>query len=327
LHDLCENGAPDLIVQSSTHTAVAGPELTRRLLPYPALINYISALLQSRGISVPTRQIYNTSDSNRFFVMPAFDEELCVTKLITHAPNNPSQNLPAIVGQVAVFDSKSGVCRLILDGPTVTARRTAAVTGLFLKVIRPRSPRHCLIIGAGAQGCAHAEMLIETIKPERFTVVSRSMASADQLVGHIQTLGIKGVSQDSLPKGLDEYDLIITCTPAQQIVMSAQPRPDALICAIGSYTPKMIEWNPKIVRQISESGHIYVDSRDADHEAGDLLQAGLNPSDYPCLADLVQDPEPRHLQNSEASIFFKSCGWGGWDLAAAKCATAQLDKN
>lgn len=315
------------MVDSAAHPMVAEAELTKRLLPYPALISQITELLQSHSISVPTRQIYNTSDLNRFFVMPAFDEELCVTKLITHAPNNPSQNLPAIVGQVAAFDSKSGVCRLILDGPTVTARRTAAVTGLFLKVIRPCSPKHCLIIGAGAQGCAHAEMLIETIKPERFTVVSRSMASADQLVEHIQTLGVKGVSEDSLPKSLDEFDLIITCTPAQQIVMSAHPGPDTVICAIGSYTPKMIEWNPKIVRQISESGHIYVDSRDADHEAGDLLQAGLNPSDYPCLADLVQDPESRCLQNSKEPIFFKSCGWGGWDLAAAKCATAQLDKN
>lgn len=315
------------MVDSAAHPVVAEADLTKRLLPYPALISHITELLQSHSISVPTRQIYSTSDSNRFFVMPAFDEELCVTKLITHAPNNPSQNLPAIVGQVAVFDSKSGVCRLILDGPTVTARRTAAVTGLFLKVIRPCSPKHCLIIGAGAQGCAHAEMLIETIKPERFTVVSRSMASADQLVEHIQTLGVKGASEDSLPKSLDEYDLIITCTPAQQIVMSAHPGPDAVICAIGSYSPKMIEWNPKIVRQISESGHIYVDSRDADHEAGDLLQAGLNPSDYPCLADLVQDPESRCLQNSKEPIFFKSCGWGGWDLAAAKCATAQLDKN
>ncbi len=315
------------MVDSGTPTVVAGAELTKGLLPYPALISHLADLLQAPSISVPTRQIYSTYDSNRFFVMPAFGEELCVTKLITHAPNNPALNLPTIVGQVAVFDSKSGLCRLILDGPTVTARRTAAVTGLFLQLIRSRSPRHCLIVGAGIQGHAHAEMLIETIKPERITVVSKSIASAHRLVGRIEGLGVRGVSQDTLPSTLDEYDLIITCTPAQSVVMSAHPRPDAVICAIGSYTPKMIEWDPKVVRKISESGYIFVDSRDADHEAGDLLQAGLNPTLYSCLADLVMGRELTNVQDGRGPIFFKSCGWGGWDLAAAKCATAQLAKN
>jgi 1-piperideine-2-carboxylate/1-pyrroline-2-carboxylate reductase [NAD(P)H] len=314
-------------VQSSAQTTVAAVELTRSLLPYSVLIHHISELLQSRGVSVPTRQIYSTSDSNRFFVMPAFDEELCVTKLITHAPNNPSLNLPAIVGQVAVFDSRSGMCRLILDGPTVTARRTAAVTGLFLKLIRPRFPRHCLIVGAGAQGHAHVEMLAEILPPQHITVVSRSTASAKRLVERIQALGIKVAFEDRPPETLDEYDLIITCTPAQQVVMSTAPRSNAIVCAIGSYTPKMIEWDSKVVRGISESGFIFVDSRDADHEAGDLLQAGLNPAHYQCLADLTQCPEPPHLRGDDGPIFFKSCGWGGWDLAAAKCAMAQLAKN
>jgi 1-piperideine-2-carboxylate/1-pyrroline-2-carboxylate reductase [NAD(P)H] len=315
------------MMDSGAPTVVAGAELTKGLLPYPALISHIADLLQSRGISVPTRHIYSTSESNRFFVMPAFDEEVCVTKLITHAPNNPSLNLPAIVGQVAVFDSKSGLCKLILDGPTVTAKRTAAVTGLFLKLSRPSPPQHCLIVGAGVQGHAHAEMLIETIKPKRITVVSKSTSSAHRLVDRIEALGVTGFAHATHPSTLDEYDLIITCTPAQQVVMSAHPRRDAIICAIGAYTPKMIEWDPKVVRKISECGYIFVDSRDADHEAGDLLQAGLNPTLYPCLADLAPGRELTNVQDGRGPIFFKSCGWGGWDLAAAKCATAQLDEN
>lgn len=315
------------MVDSAAHPVVAEADLTKRLLPYPALISHITELLQSHRISVPTRQIYSTSDSNRFFVMPAFDEELCVTKLITHAPNNPSLNLPAIVGQLAVFDSRSGMCRLILDGPTVTARRTAAVTGLFLKLIRPRFPRHCLIIGAGAQGHAHAEMLAEILPPQSITVVSRSTASAQRLVERIQPLGIKVACEGRPPGTLDECDLIITCTPAQQVVMSAAPRSNAIVCAIGSYTPKMTEWDSKVVRGISESGFIFVDSRDADHEAGDLLRAGLNPAHYQCLADLIQSSSPHDFQDGDGPIFFKSCGWGGWDLAAAKCAMAQLAKN
>jgi ornithine cyclodeaminase len=63
---------------------------------------------------------------------------------------------------------------------------------------------------------------------------------------------------------------------------------------------------------------VVVDTRDADHEAGDLLQAGLDIALFPCLQDLIRG---QVAWNSAASgpVFFKSCGWAGWDLAAARC--------
>jgi ornithine cyclodeaminase len=59
-----------------------------------------------------------------------------------------------------------------------------------------------------------------------------------------------------------------------------------------------------------------VDTRDADHEAGDLLQAGINVTALPTLSDLLRAQTPRPA----GPVFFKSCGWAGWDLAAARCA-------
>ena len=63
-------------------------------------------------------------------------------------------------------------------------------------------------------------------------------------------------------------------------------------------------------------GQIVVDSRDAEHEAGDLLQAGLPVAQYPSLADVMSEELPR----ATGPVLFKSCGWGGWDLAAARLA-------
>ncbi len=67
-------------------------------------------------------------------------------------------------------------------------------------------------------------------------------------------------------------------------------------------------------------GRVVVDSRDADHEAGDLLQAGLDPSAFASLADVVNE-SPRWTSQATRGgpVFFKSCGWAGWDLAAAHC--------
>ena len=300
--------------------AILDAAQTAELLPYKALTDEIEAVLLSSSVTVPARNTYNTLGGARFFVMPAFDETVTITKLINHAPENPNRGLPAIVGQVAVFDTKTGLCRLILDGPTVTARRTAAVTGLFLNQLDRQAFDHCLIVGAGAQGSAHLDMLQALFKVKRVSVVSRSIESAAHLADHAESIGLAAKVLSELPNGFDDYDLIITCTPAQRAVMMSRPRSNAVICAIGSYTTKMLEWDPAVVRSIAESGLVFVDSRDADHEAGDLIQAGLEASNFPCLGDLIQNKNTTRTHESGGPIFFKSCGWGGWDLAAARCA-------
>ena len=55
---------------------------------------------------------------------------------------------------------------------------------------------------------------------------------------------------------------------------------------------------------------------DALHEAGDLLQAGIDVALLPTLASVVQQDWSRPTK----PVLFKSCGWGGWDLAAARLA-------
>ena len=69
-------------------------------------------------------------------------------------------------------------------------------------------------------------------------------------------------------------------------------------------------------------GTLVVDTRDADHEAGDLLQAGIDVSALPTLADVLARTEAQGSPaQARGPVFFKSCGWAGWDLAAARCIT------
>ncbi|MFN4104038.1 MAG: delta(1)-pyrroline-2-carboxylate reductase family protein, partial [Tepidimonas sp.] len=43
----------------------------------------------------------------------------------------------------------------------------------------------------------------------------------------------------------------------------------------------------------------------------------------PTLADVVLDtPAWRRARRADGPVLFKSCGWAGWDLAAARCALA-----
>jgi ornithine cyclodeaminase len=144
---------------------------------------------------------------------------------------------------------------------------------------------------------------------------SRSEASAHVLASHAIDLGLQARVVGDPDAALAECPLVVTCTPAAGIVLRGRPRDDAFIAAVGAFTPAMIELAPELTLHCARHGRIVVDTREADHEAGDLLQAGLDVAGLPSLRDL--DPAAPRAQGP---VLFKSCGWAGWDLAAARCA-------
>jgi len=98
--------------------------------------------------------------------------------------------------------------------------------------------------------------------------------------------------------------MVVTTTSAQEIALFATPRSDAFVCAVGAFTPKMVEWAPEVCQHIAQHGRIVVDTRDADHEAGDLIQARLTVSEYPSLAEIVRhEVTPHHMQQKLTRYF------------------------
>ena len=297
---------------------------TARALPYPALARQIEALLRDPTVAVPARIVQALPGGGSLFVMPAADARVAITKLITFIPDNGTRGLPSIQGDIVVFDVRTGSRIAILDGPTVTARRTAAVSLLAAQKLAPRTDGPLLVVGAGVQGRAHMEAFHAGLGLKEVWVASRNPASADALVRHAQSLGLRSRWVIDADAALAECPLVVSTTSAQQVALRAMPRSDAFVAAVGAFTPQMVEWDAAICRRLAVEGAIVVDTRDADHEAGDLLQAGIDVHALPTLADVVGNTAawttyPRRC--ASGPIFFKSCGWGGWDLAAARCVT------
>jgi len=117
---------------------------------------------------------------------------------------------------------------------------------------------------------------------------------------------------------LADCPLVVTCTPAAGIVLRRTPRDDAFIAAVGAFTPAMVELDPALCRHCAELGTVIVDTADARHEAGDLLQAGLDVAAFAPLGEVIAEP----ADWVRGPVLFKSCGWAGWDLAAARAAMA-----
>lgn len=292
------------------------PGATADALPYPALANEIEALLRDPSVVVPPRIVQTLPGGGSLFVMPAADARVAITKLISFVPDNGTRGLPSIQGDIVVFDAITGQRTAILDGPTVTARRTAAVSLLAARLLAPRRDGPLLIVGAGVQGRSHLEAFAAGLGVREVWVASRSLASADALVAHARTLGLRARRVDDADAALADCPLVVSATPAQQVALRGTPRDDAFVAAVGAFTPRMVEWAPEVCRDLAARGMLVVDTRDADHEAGDLLQAGIDVTALPTLADLIASQRAVH-----GPVFFKSCGWGGWDLAAARLVT------
>ena len=296
------------------------PEQTAQVLPYPQLAQSIRGLLTDPSVAVPARIVQPLAGGGSLFVMPAADARVAITKLITFVPDNAQRGLPAIQGDVVVFDARDGQRLAILHGPTVTARRTAAVSLLAAQLLAPAPQGKLLIVGAGVQGQSHLEAFVAGLGVREVLVASRSARSADALVAHALGLGVQASRVDDADAALAECTLVVSCTSAQEVALRGTPRDDAFVCAVGAFTPRMVEWAPEVCRHLAARGRVVVDTRDADHEAGDLLQAGLDVSACATLADVVrQTPLGMQQGQTQGPVFFKSCGWAGWDLAAARC--------
>lgn len=296
------------------------PEQTAQALPYPELAQSIRDLLTDASVSVPPRIVQPLATGGSLFVMPASDARVAITKLITFVADNALRGLPAIQGDVIVFDVRDGRRTHVLHGPTVTARRTAAVSLLAAMELAPHQQGRLLIVGAGVQGHAHLEAFVHGLGVRDVLVASRSAASANALVAHAHRLGVQAHRTDDPDKALSDCSLIVSCTSAQAVALRATPRDDAFVSAVGAFTPHMVEWAPEVCRHIAKTGRVVVDTREADHEAGDLLQAGLDVTAFASLADVVNRRGAwQGLGTRQGPVFFKSCGWAGWDLAAARC--------
>lgn len=291
---------------------------TADALPYQLLAKEIELLLGDTSVVVPQRTVQRLSDQSSLFVMPASDARLAITKLITWVADNPSRGLPAIQGEVMVFDVRDGRCLYLLDGPTVTAHRTAAVSLLAAQKLAPNPSGKLLLVGAGVQARAHLHAFVTGLGVKEVVVASRTLASAQLLVDEIHAMGLRAQIADNADEALAECSLVVSATSAKEVALSARPRQDAFVCAIGAFTPAMVEWAPEVCTYIANHGRVFVDTRDADHEAGDLLQAGLEVTKFPTLQALVRG-EVLEACSKNGPVFFKSCGWAGWDLAAARC--------
>ena len=170
-----------------------------------------------------------------------------------------------------------------------------------------RNDGRLLIVGAGVQGRVHLEAFVQGLAVNDVLIASRTPASADALVAHARSLGVRAQRSDNPDQDMTRCSLIVSCTSAQEVALKGIPPDDAFVSAVGAFKPQMVEWHPVVCRYLAQRGLVVVDSRDADHEAGDLLQAKIDVTRLASLSDVVNRRGAWSAQSrSRGPVFFKS---------------------
>jgi ornithine cyclodeaminase len=293
-------------------------------LTYPALVDALRHAFAADW-TVPVRHhhavpIPGEADQT-LLLMPAWEGGKSVgIKIVTITPGNGARNLPAVQGIYLLMDGATGAPKALLEGKTLTVRRTAAASALAASFCARQDASVHLMVGAGALSLPLTEAH-RAVRPIAQTLLwARDAAKAATKAEELRRAGIAVAVATNLESAAREADIVSCATlSAEPLIRGAWLKPGAHLDLVGAYLPELRESDDEAVKRST----LFVDTRaGALKEGGDLLQplkAGIiKESDVAAeLADLCKGRHPGRKSDTEITLF-KSVGTAIEDLAAAK---------
>ena len=307
----------------------------RQVLDPAALVEALRAAFADPDRAVvPERQHYPIDESLQatLLVMPAWQRGGWLgVKVVGHFPQNRAQGLPGLYGSYLLSSARTGQPVAVLDGTELTRWRTAAASALAADALAPTDVAEHLLVGAGNVAAAIPACYAAVRNVALTRVWSRTPAGAQALVDQLRAQGHAAEVAPDLREGVRTADVITAATSATSpLVLAQDVRAGTHVDLIGAFTPQMVEADEALITSAS----LFVDVREALHEAGDLtgpLARGiLHESDVAAtLADLAGRAHPGRQREDEVTVF-KSVGTALEDLVAAglvwEAHAAQADR-
>lgn len=304
------------------------------LLPMEECIEVMDRVLRtlnSGGAQQPLRSGIRLPEGRGIFgVMPgALAAPLALgLKAIAVFPGNDGTAYDSHQGLVLLFDPEHGFPIAIMDASSVTAIRTAAVSGVATRALARRDAGDLAILGSGVQARTHLEAMAAVHPLSRVRAWSPNRIRLEAFVGWAEDrLGITVEAMAGAREAVAGANLICTVTASRTpIVEGAWISDGAHINAVGSSLTSARELDTAAVVR----GRLVVDRLEsALNEAGDFLipQAEGAVSDAHILGELGDVLLGRiegRTGPGDVTIF-KSLGLAVEDLAAAEHVLRQAE--
>jgi alanine dehydrogenase len=277
--------------------------------------------------TVPVRHHYSIpmqgEPEQTLLLMPAWEAGQAIgMKLATITPGNGPRGLPAVNAVYLLVDGPTGQPRALIEGATLTVRRTAAASALAARYLARKDASRMLMVGAGALSRPLIEAHCSQRSIKRVQLWARDSKKRDEKVKELVALGLPVEPADDLERSAREADLISCATLSKEpLIRGTWLKSGAHLDLVGAFTPEMRESDDAAVGRAS----LFCDTRaGALKEGGDLvipLKAGLitEAAVKADLADLARGKHKGRASKDEVTLF-KSVGTAIEDFAAARLA-------
>jgi len=297
-----------------------------RLLPMPECVDLMAealAHLAGGDAVLPLRTVVWLPDrSGRLGLMPGYlgAPRSFGIKVLSLMPGNHGTKYDSHQGVVLLFGVEHGEPLAVLDASSITAIRTAAVSGVATRILARAEAEDLAILGSGVQAASHLAAMAAVRRLRRVRVWSRNRSHAERFVAREAARYKMTIEVTDSPRAaVDGADLVCTTTAARGPVLEGSwLAPGAHINAAGACFASARGLDAEAVRR----ARLFVDRREsALAEAGDFLIAraeGVVGDDHIVgeLGDVLLGRVAGRQEDNQITLF-ESLGLAIEDLAAA----------
>lgn len=289
-----------------------------RNTPMPALIAALRSAFSCGGYRSPPRYANDMGKTSSLLIMPSWNEG---TRLGVKIVNVDRVARPSVRSSYVFMDRATARPLAVMDGATLTRRRTAAASVLAATYLARPDSRRLLLIGTGAMIPSLIEAYTSAFPLESILIWGRDPENAKAAARRARTENYSAEAVTDIATALSEVDIVSSATLATSpLIKGADLRPGIHVDLIGAFRPEMCEADGAAFAR----SRVFVDTHaGAMDEAGDLIQAiaGGHFRADAIQADLTALTQGRHIGRGgdrEAITLFKSVGAALEDLAAAE---------
>nr|AGT02776.1 ornithine cyclodeaminase [Angomonas desouzai] len=295
-------------------------EKAKNALPMGVLLTSLKGAFKS-GCEVPLRHSHIMNNGSTL-LMPAWDKKYYGLKTVNIYPENGKRGLPGLHSTFQLFDAQTGKPLAVIDGDTITCRRTAAAAALGASFLARKDSSVHLLVGAGRVASLVPEAMKAAIPSlKKFLVWNYIEDEATRLVASLKKQGFDAEVCKELKDGCGKADIVTCATLSRKPLVHAEwLKPNSHLDLIGSFTPAMMETNPECFANAA----VYVDTMEAPTKSGDLLEAfkagALKKEEIVSTLEELCRGEKKGRTSNEGRTVFKAVGTALEDLAAAVVA-------
>lgn len=164
------------------------------------------------------RTVIEFNSSSALGVMPAQDQSrnLLGYKAVSVFFANRQIGLNPHQGLVILMDEHTGLIKALLDGTTVTALRTAAVSAAATERLSKQDAKTLTLIGAGRQAYEHALAIYEVRPIQKIQIWNRTIQTAENLILKLKNkISCEFSISDSPQQAVRNADIVVTCTSSK----------------------------------------------------------------------------------------------------------------